>query len=820
MKKFFILTTVLFCILLNLKSYSQCPLLVNSASYGVAGGVISANTGTTFNNIPFYSPGTYFQLPMLNGGSYAVTTCGSSSDTQLTMWDAPATNTLAYNDDNGPLCAGNAASIDNYVPNFSGYANVQVSNHNCLPSGFSSINVGVRQNNNLVFTSSNAAMCSGQIRPLSATPAKVASDPTSQAGNLGTFTGAGVSGTVFAAPTVSVPTTYTVTYTFGYVSQTQTIQVNPNPTVSASPSSTFICNGGQATFIGGGASTYTWSGGITNGVSFNPASSGSYTVTGASAAGCTNTAIASLTLNPIINTSTAVTNVLCNGNSTGSATISTTGGTPGYAYLWSTAATTSVISGLNAGVRTVIVTDAIGCTSTRTVTITQPASALTTATAVTNVSCSGGSNGSATVTTSGGTAAYIYLWSTAATTSVISGLNAGVRTVTVTDANACTSTRTVTITQPTAITSTISSSTASICSGAIANFTHNASGGTAPITYSWNTGASNATISVSPTINTTYTGTATDVNGCFISKTVSIVVNANPVLSVNSGAICDGNSFTMTPSGAATYTFSSGSAIVSPTLTSSYSVTGTSTAGCIGNTAVSTITVNSNPSITVNSGAICDGNSFTMTPSGAVTYTFSSGSAIVSPTITSSYTVIGASGAGCNGNAISSITVNANPTVTAVSNTSLICVGQSVSLTASGASTYSWSSPSSSNTVIVVSPIITTTYSVIGTDINGCSNNAVVTQNVSPCTNIESLLQNTSNDVSVYPNPSNGVFIIELSSNSKVTLVNALGEIVVHQQEMVTGKNTIDLNAFSNGIYFVKVIGSDNAYQNIKIIKQ
>ena len=103
------------------------------------------------------------------------------------------------------------------------------------------------------------------------------------------------------------------------------------------------------------------------------------------------------------------------------------------------------------------------------------------------------------------------------------------------------------------------------------------------------------------------------------SATLSII---SPTLSVNSGVICNGNSFTLTPSGASTYTYSSVSNIVTPTLTTSYTVTGTDAAGCadlVG--VVSTITVNSTPTITVNSGVICTGQSFTMTPAGANTYT-------------------------------------------------------------------------------------------------------------------------------------------------------------------------------------------------------
>ena len=97
-----------------------------------------------------------------------------------------------------------------------------------------------------------------------------------------------------------------------------------------------------------------------------------------------------------------------------------------------------------------------------------------------------------------------------------------------------------------------------------------------------------------------------------------VTVNTTPTITVNSGSICNGDSFTLTPSGATTYTYSSGSNVVSPITTTSYTVTGTNASGCsdlVG--VVSTVTVNALPSLAVSSGSICNGDSFTLTPSGA-----------------------------------------------------------------------------------------------------------------------------------------------------------------------------------------------------------
>ncbi|MBL7937111.1 MAG: LamG domain-containing protein, partial [Bacteroidia bacterium] len=122
--------------------------------------------------------------------------------------------------------------------------------------------------------------------------------------------------------------------------------------------------------------------------------------------------------------------------------------------------------------------------------------------------------------------------------------------------------------------------------------------------------------------------------------TVTVTATPAPTISVNSGAICSGQSFTLSPSGADTYTISGGNSIVSPTADATYSVTGTDVNGCVSTSAaIASVTVNALPSISVNSGAICSGQSFTLSPSGADTYTISGGNSIVSPTADATYSV-------------------------------------------------------------------------------------------------------------------------------------------------------------------------------------
>jgi hypothetical protein len=128
--------------------------------------------------------------------------------------------------------------------------------------------------------------------------------------------------------------------------------------------------------------------------------------------------------------------VLCFGESTGSATANVSGGTPDYTYLWSDGQTTQIATGLAAGTYEVTVTDANGCEITESITITQPEEILL-STATTDANCSDSDDGTATVTATGGTAPYSYLWSDGQTTQTAIGLAAGDYSVTVTDTNGC-----------------------------------------------------------------------------------------------------------------------------------------------------------------------------------------------------------------------------------------------------------------------------------------------------------------------------------------------------------------------------------------------
>ena len=312
--------------------------------------------------------------------------------------------------------------------------------------------------------------------------------------------------------------------------------------------------------------------------------------------------------------------------------------------------------------------------------------------------------------------------------------------------------------------------------------------------------------------------------GCIsASRTaVTVSVTPNPTVAVNSGSICSGNSFTISPSGANTYTIQGGNAVVSPTINSTYTVAGTSTAGCISQAVTSTVTVNALPlpTVAVNSGSICSGSSFTMVPTGASTYTFQGGNAVVSPTANTSYTVVGTNSAGCVSNtfATSSITVQASPSVS-VTGAGTICIGQATVLTASGANTYSWNTGATTASILV-SPSVTTSYTTTGTSsVTGCSGITITNLVVSSCAGVSNI-ENEIEGLSIYPNPSNGNFTIELKNEEikKITITDNTGKLItkiLSKEEVIN----VSLDQFANGIYHVKV-ESNNATKVIKISKQ
>ncbi len=216
------------------------------------------------------------------------------------------------------------------------------------------------------------------------------------------------------------------------------------------------------------------------------------------------------------------------------------------------------------------------------------------------------------------------------------------------------------------------------------------------------------------------------------------------------------------------------------------------------------ITINPSPTITVNSGSICSGTSFTMSPSGASTYTFQGGSAIVSPTINTSYTVAGTSSVGCvsNSSAISNVTVNPIPIISVTTSNTLLCVGQTATLTGNGASSYTWN-PGGVGTSITVSPTITSTYTISGTNVNGCMNSTSFMQNVSGCVGLNNLA-NENWAFLIWPNPNNGILNVKGKIDFKIQVYNLLG-LLVYETKIENEITEIDLSKENSGIFFIRI---------------
>lgn len=342
-------------------------------------------------------------------------------------------------------------------------------------------------------------------------------------------------------------------------------------------------------------------------------------------------------------------------------------------------------------------------------------------------------------------------------------------------------------------------------------------------------GASTYTISgnnfiVSPLTTTSYSVVGTSTAGCISlnpsTATVTVFTFSLPVITVNSGSICSGKSFTLTPSGALTYTFLNGGPIVSPTSNTNYSVNGTSAQGCIGSSpALALITIDSGPNITVNSGSICVGRSFTIIPSGAINYSISGGSFIVSPVTNSVYNVTGQNNSGCVSSSpgIVNITVYQLPTVTVSTTSTLLCIGETVTLTANGASSYTFDPGGIPASSLIVSPASTSSYTLTGSSVHGCVNSASLTQIVDACTSLTEK-EFTDAIVVVFPNPTSGMVNLHLNSHCEVFLLNSVGQ-VIYYSTFDYGNHQINLENFCKGIYFMRVVNG-NILTNIKVLKE
>lgn len=307
------------------------------------------------------------------------------------------------------------------------------------------------------------------------------------------------------------------------------------------------------------------------------------------------------------------------------------GGTPVYSYLWSNGLSTSAISGVTAGVYAVTVTDANTCSLTESFTVSQP-SALSLTGKTTAVRYFSGTDGAASVTALGGTFGsasrpYTYVWSNGASTSGVTGLSAGVYSVSVTDANACLAVLSLTVNGPTGLSLASAFTNINCAGGADGSISLTVSGGTSTTgsnsySYAWDNAKKTFSASKSAISGLTtgaYAVTVTDGNGYFlIDRFVIDQPDPLTVSALPTSVSCTGQPATVTTEvrgGTAPYSYSwtdsGGNGITNATVVSltadTYSLTVTDAHNCT----TTTVSVSQPPPFGINAvvnPVICNGS--------------------------------------------------------------------------------------------------------------------------------------------------------------------------------------------------------------------
>jgi len=442
-----------------------------------------------------------------------------------------------------------------YTGACSGYINILVDNFSCIQ-------------NALVSTTSTNVSCPGACDGTVTATTNQGTPPFTFVWAPGGATTATVSNLCAGSYTV------TATDANGQSAQSTTVVGSPpaiNSSTQVSHITCFGANNGSASVNasgGAGGFTYSWapSGGTT--ASISNLGPGTHVVTITDANGCTKLDSVVVNQPPSLVATIATTTPLCPGVPAATLTAGATGGTPNYSYVWSTGQTGATLSNLGIGTYAVTATDANGCTSQASITLTTPQAIVITSPQTTNVTCFGAANGTAQFNVSGGSGNLSYAWTPAGGNNLVgTGMGPGTFTLTVTDQNGCTATGQVNLTQPAELILSLNSLTHIDCFGANNGQAQSAAvGGTPPYQYAW----SNMQMGTSATGLTPGLQAAVvmDANGCL--DTVPFMVNEPPVLLATTtlvqDSICEGSDFQLSvvPSGgtpAYTYLWSNGQQI-------------------------------------------------------------------------------------------------------------------------------------------------------------------------------------------------------------------------------------------------------------------
>jgi gliding motility-associated-like protein len=518
-----------------------------------------------------------------------------------------------------------------------------------------------------------------------------------------------------------------------------------------------VNNGSASITAFGGTPGYSfqWLPAGSTGPAIDSLTAGTYTVVATDTNSCILSSTFVITEPANLNVAvTSVSDVNCFGGDDGSITVNVAGGTPAYHFNWLPyGGSGSTANGLSAGTYTVTVTDLLGCSTSTTAVVAQPASALSAASAGNPSSCFGTSDGTASVIPSGGTPGYDYQWfPSGGTAASASGLIPGMYSVVVTDTNGCSVSIAVAISQPAVLTASIDITHPS-CGLNNGLLTAMVSGGTAPYTYLWSA-AADTNISISGLSPGSYTVQVTDASACTSTATVTISDIPGPsasIVSTTPASCNNGNDGTATAAvtgGTPPYTYSwspsAGTSLSETALAAGpYVFTATDSLGCTAS-ATAIIAEPSPINIAVSSlnNVACNGGnsgSITVTPSGGTPgYSYNwlpggSTSPSVSGLASGTYTV----NVTDQNNCPAAISINiSQPTLLTSSlgtQTDPVCFGAgngTASVNATGGTlpySFLWSDGQTGSTAVNISA---GSYTVTITDASGCtsSNTTVIGQ--------------------------------------------------------------------------------------------
>ncbi len=357
--------------------------------------------------------------------------------------------------------------------------------------------------------------------------------------------------------------------------------------------------------------------------------------------------------------------------------------------------------------------------------------------------------------------------------------------------------------------------------------------------YSWSPANSlnqsnTSQVLATPSVTTTYTVTGTNINGCTGTTTYTVHVNQLPHVHAYTAAdtICLGASVLLTGTGCDLYFWSPAnslnistgdSVIATPSTTTMYQVIGknNSCTPISVDSVLVTVVPGTILTITGTPDSICNGETSTLTVTGANSYVWSPGISLndstlsavnASPSITTAYVVNGDFN-GCH--ALDTFVVNIKPAPNIIiSGADTICVGNSTTLTASGALNYVWSPfiglVDTVNAAEIANPTSTTTYTVHGLGTNGCMGTATFTLDVDACAGIHEALNNGS-AITIFPNPASTVVTINFMHPAELIITDVVGRKVYQELRTNSTQATIDIAKWNKGIYFIQMMNTEES---------